>query len=106
MDLHRAADEDATAWAGASCRSSHRQHRIERAGGVEEHRNDALGHRGKGEGSTRYAKATRVAKIKALVDQIPIVTDHLPDYQETHLLPVSKRQPRARRVRNSKSAAD
>lgn len=72
----------------------------------EEHRNDALGHKGKGEGSTRYAKATRVAKIKALVDQIPIVTEHLPNYQVIHLLPVSNRQRRARRMRNSKSPSD
>lgn len=63
----------------------------------EEHRNDALGHKGKGEGSARYAKATRVAKIKALVDQIPIVTDHLPDFQGIRLLPPSHRRPRPRR---------
>lgn len=30
----------------------------------EEHRNDALGHKGKGEGSIRYAKATRAAKTR------------------------------------------
>lgn len=43
------------------------------------------------ERGARFAKAARGAKIKAWADQIPIVTDHLPDYQETHLLPVSKR---------------
>ncbi|WP_158274625.1 tyrosine-type recombinase/integrase [Sphingosinicella humi] len=72
----------------------------------EEHRNDALGHKGKGEGSTRYSKATRLAKLKALVDQIPIVTDHLPDYREIHLLPAAMRRPRPRRGQNLTGAAE
>ena len=66
----------------------------------EEHRNDALGHKGKGEGSTRYSKATRVAKLKTLVDQIPIVTDHLQAVGEINLLPAANRRPRP--ARNSK----
>jgi integrase len=64
----------------------------------EEHRNDALGHKGKGEGSTRYAKATRVAKLKALVDQIPIVTDHIAQVREIRLLPADQRRPRPTRA--------
>jgi integrase len=63
----------------------------------EEHRNDALGHKGKGEGATRYAKATRVAKLKALVDQIPIVTDHVQSIGDVNLLPVHHRKPRPAR---------
>lgn len=66
----------------------------------EEHRNDALGHKGKGEGSTRYAKATRVAKLKTLVDQIPIVTDHLASVGQINLLPAPHRKPRP--MRNGK----
>lgn len=63
----------------------------------EEHRNDALGHKGKGEGTTRYAKATRVAKLKELVDQIPIVTAHLRSCESLNLLPADQRRPRPRR---------
>lgn len=64
----------------------------------EEHRNDALGHEGKGEGSTRYAKATRVAKLKALVDQIPIATDQISDARAINLLPPGMRVSRPARL--------
>lgn len=71
----------------------------------EEHRNDALGHKGKGEGTTRYAKATRVAKLKELVDQIPVVTAHLRSCDKVNLLPADQRRPRPRRVTTDARAA-
>jgi integrase len=62
-----------------------------------ETRDDALGHKGKGEGPTRYAKATRLRKLKELVDKIPVVTDHLPEFSSVRLLPLHMRRPRPMR---------
>jgi len=64
-----------------------------------EFRDDLLGHKGKGsEGKTRYAKATRLRRILEVVDQIPIVTDHLPDFHgRSPLLPADLRIPRPTR---------
>lgn len=59
-----------------------------------EFRDDALGHKGEGEGPSRYAKATRLKKLLEVVNQIPIVTDHLPDCQKIRLLPPEERRPR------------
>lgn len=64
----------------------------------KEFRDDALGQKGEGEGATRYAKATRVKKVLAVVNKIPVVTDHLLDHQDVRLLPLSRRQPRPQRV--------
>lgn len=63
-----------------------------------EFRNDHLGHKGKGgEGETRYPSAASLAKLKGLVEQIPIVTSHLPDQRTINLLPASMRKPRPTR---------
>jgi integrase len=67
-----------------------------------EFRDDALGHKGEGEGPSRYAKATRLKKVLAVVNQIPIVTDHLPDFAKVRLLPADQRKPRPRRVRTKR----
>lgn len=67
-----------------------------------ESRDDALGHKSEGgEGPTRYAKVTRLRKLQDVINQIPIVTDHLPDYEAVRLLPASHRQPRVLRVRGT-----
>jgi len=62
-----------------------------------EFRDDALGHKSDGEGPSRYAKATRLEKLLEVVNQIPVVTDHLPDFVEINLLPERLRQPRPKR---------
>jgi len=63
----------------------------------QEHRDDALGHKGKGEGGSRYAKATRVQRLLELANQVPIVTDHLADCTRINLLPADQRRPRPTR---------
>lgn len=63
-----------------------------------EFRDDALGHKGKGEGPARYAKATRLQRLLEVVNQIPIVTDHLPDFAGINLLPPAMRRPRPSRT--------
>lgn len=63
-----------------------------------ETRDDALGHKGKGEGPTRYAKATRLRKRKELVNKIPAVTSHVPDCPCVRLLSLEMRQPRPMRL--------
>jgi integrase len=62
-----------------------------------EFRDDALGHKGKGEGPSRYSKATRLRRLQALVNQIPVVTGHLSPGAKTQLLPAEHRKPRPRR---------
>jgi hypothetical protein len=62
-----------------------------------EHREDALGHAGNyGEGR-RYSKASRLKKLKALVDKVPKVTSHLPSSDRITLLPADQRRPRPTR---------
>ena len=63
-----------------------------------EFRDDALGHKGQGEGPSRYAKATRLQKLLEVVNQIPVVTDHLPDFVKIQLLPPDQRRPRPMRT--------
>ena len=63
-----------------------------------EFRDDALGHKGEGEGPSRYAKATRLQKLLGVVNQIPVVTGHLPACKEIRLLPPVYRRPRPRRT--------
>lgn len=63
-----------------------------------EHREDALGHAGDHGESRRYSKATRLRKLKALVDKVPVVTDQLPDWTEIRLLPDAMLLPRAKRT--------
>lgn len=59
-----------------------------------EHREDALGHAGSHGEGRRYSKAARLKKLKELVDRVPIVTVHLPDFTEARLLPADQRKPR------------
>ena len=63
-----------------------------------EHREDALGHAGDHGEGRRYSKATRLRKLKALVDKVPVVTAHLPDNTEVRLLPDAMLLPRAKRT--------
>lgn len=65
-----------------------------------ETRNDLFGWAGKGEGQNRYAGPTRLAKLKAAVDLIPVVTGHLPDGANIQLLPAELRVPRPTRKGN------
>jgi integrase len=65
-----------------------------------EHREDALGHAGKHGEGRRYSKAARLKKLKKLVDQVPIVTAHLPDFTEIRLLPADLRRPRPIRIKS------
>ncbi len=64
-----------------------------------EHREDALGHAGKHGEGRRYSKAARLKKLKKLVDQVPNVTAHLPDFTGTRLLPAGQRKPRPIRIK-------
>ncbi|MBA3526390.1 MAG: tyrosine-type recombinase/integrase [Sphingomonas sp.] len=59
-----------------------------------EHREDALGHAGNHGEGRRYSKAARLKKLKKLVDQVPIVTAHLPKFPKIRLLPADQRKPR------------
>lgn len=63
-----------------------------------EHREDALGHAGKRGEGRRYSKAVR---LKKLVDQVPIVTSHLPDCTLVQLLPADQRGARPVRIKPS-----
>lgn len=62
-----------------------------------EDREDALGHAGNHGESRRYSKAARLKKLKKLVDQVPVVTRHLPDCDRVQLLPEDQRRPRPAR---------
>lgn len=62
-----------------------------------EHREDALGHAGKHGEGRRYSKSARLKKLKELVDQVPIVTAHLPHFSAVRILPSKLRQPRPAR---------
>lgn len=67
-----------------------------------ETRNDLFGWKGKGgEGETRYASPTQLAKLKAAVELIPIVTGHLAGVAETgiNLLPAERRVSRPVRAK-------
>ena len=64
-----------------------------------EDREDALGHAGKHGEGRRYSKAARLRKLKKLVDQVPIVTAHLPNFTEIRLLPADQRKPRPVRLK-------
>ncbi|WP_397505750.1 hypothetical protein [Qipengyuania sp. R86523] len=69
-----------------------------------EFRNDHLGHKGKGgEGVTRYPSRTSLAKLKTLVEKIPVVTAHIPDQHVINLLPDWLRTPRPSRKENKAS---
>ena len=68
---------------------------------LPEHREDALGHAGKHGEGRRYSKAARLKKLKKLVDQVPIVTAHLPSFAAIRLLPVDQRKPRPVRIKPS-----
>lgn len=63
---------------------------------------DLLGHKGKGERRARYAKRAKLVKLLALVDQIPVVTDHLRDVTraDIQLLPAQLRCPRPTRQKS------
>jgi hypothetical protein len=62
-----------------------------------EFRNDFLGHKGKGEGENRYPSAASLARLKEVVEKIPIVTSHLPPLRQIQLLPQGVRKARPRR---------
>lgn len=63
-----------------------------------ESRNDLLGHKGKGgDGETRYPSRASLELLSGLVEQIPIVTSHLPDQRVIKLLPAAMRVPRPTR---------
>jgi hypothetical protein len=64
-----------------------------------EFRNDHLGHKGKGEGETRYPSAAELAKLKGLVEKVPVVTSHIPDQHTISLLPPTMRKARPSRGR-------
>lgn len=67
-----------------------------------ETRNDLMGWTGKGgEGETRYPGPTALAKLKAAVDLIPVVTAHLPgiDGSTIRLLPADARVARPSRTK-------
>lgn len=69
-----------------------------------EFRNDHLGHKGKGgEGVTRYPSRTSFTQLKKLVEQIPVVTSHIPDQNAITLLPDRLRTPRPSRKQNKAS---
>ena len=70
---------------------------LKELGVFPEHRQDALGHTGEYGESRRYSKAVRLKKLKKLVDQVPLVTEHLPDVSEIRLLPFDERKPRPAR---------
>ncbi|MFC4194947.1 integrase, partial [Novosphingobium lubricantis] len=63
----------------------------------EEHRSDLLGQKSGSENADRYADASRLSVLKRIVDQIPIVTGHLPSPIAIHLLPEDMRCPRPTR---------
>jgi integrase len=65
-----------------------------------EHREDALGHAGNHGEGRRYSKAARLKKLKKLVDQVPSVTAHLPNFSKICLLPLDQRKPRTLRTRS------
>lgn len=65
-----------------------------------EHREDALGHAGNHGEGRRYSKGARLAKLKKLVDQVPIVTSHLLDCAAIRLLPADQRQSRPVRAKS------
>lgn len=62
-----------------------------------EFRNDHLGHRGKGEGETRYPSAASLQRLRDVVAKIPVVTESLPAQLVTNLLPEGMRRPRPTR---------
>ena len=64
-----------------------------------EYRNDVLGQGQQGsEGVTRYSKATRLRRVQEVVDMIPVVTSHLPDFSGSiKLLPAALRVSRPTR---------
>lgn len=62
-----------------------------------EHRNDALGHAGSGEGERRYSKATRLKRLLDLANKIPNVTHSLPTNSDINLLPSERLAPRPTR---------
>ncbi|OAH43789.1 hypothetical protein AX777_18405 [Sphingobium yanoikuyae] len=67
-----------------------------------EFRNDLLGHKGQGgDGVTRYPSATRLRTVLSIVNRIPVVTDHLPDFSTITLLPNHMRQSRPTRKMGS-----
>ena len=66
-----------------------------------EFRDDAFGHKGRGEGPSRYAKATRLRELLGVVNQIPVVTGHLGKSSEISLLPPDYLRPRPRRDTSS-----
>ena len=69
-----------------------------------EFRNEHLGHKGKGgEGVTRYPSRTSLAKLKNLVEKIPVVTAHIPDQNVINLLPDRLRAPRPSRKQKKAS---
>lgn len=73
-----------------------------------EFRNDLLGQAQSvgGEGVTRYSKATRLARLQEVVNQIPIVTAHLPDHAgASPLLPADMRVQRPTRNKRDKREA-
>lgn len=62
-----------------------------------EFRNDHLGHRGKGEGETRYPSAASLRRLKETVAKIPVVTGHLAEQVTINLLPDHMRKARPTR---------
>lgn len=68
----------------------------------EEHRSDLLGQKSGSENADRYADASRLFVLKKIVDQIPIVTGHLPSPIAIQLLPEDLRRPRPTRESSGK----
>lgn len=73
---------------------------LKQAGVDLESRNDVLGHSQKklGDGAATYPEPVALGRMKGMVEEIPIVTDHLPDCVGINLLPTSMRVARPSRT--------
>ncbi|RYY29334.1 MAG: hypothetical protein EOP62_00390 [Sphingomonadales bacterium] len=71
-----------------------------------EYRNDHLGHKGSGEGMTRYPSPTSLARLRETVAKIPVVTEHLVSQEAIHLLPSGMRTPRPSRGRKDDASGE
>ncbi len=76
---------------------------LKQAGVDLESRNDVLGHSQKklGDGAATYPEPVALGRMKGMVEEIPIVTDHLTDCAGINLLPANMRV--ARPSRNVKA---
>ncbi len=73
---------------------------LKQAGIHLESRNDLLGHSQKklGDGAATYPEPVALARMMSMLQEIPVVTDHLPDFAGINLLPESMRVARPSRT--------